>query len=125
VAGMEVIAAAAGFRKAVDRARADGATVGFVPTMGFFHEGHLSLMRRARGERDTLVVSVFVNPLQFGPREDLAAYPRDLDRDLSLAEAEGVDLVFAPEVGEMYPVGAPEVAVDPGPLADRLEGAIR
>jgi len=99
--------------------------VGFVPTMGFFHQGHLSLMRRAREERGFVVVSIFVNPLQFGPGEDFEAYPRDPDRDLALAEAEGVDLVFAPEVEEMYPGGRPEVMVDPGPLGDRLEGAAR
>jgi pantoate--beta-alanine ligase len=93
--------------------------------MGFFHEGHLSLMRRAREERDTVLVSIFVNPLQFGPQEDLASYPRDLDRDVAMAEAEGVDVVFAPEVEEMFPHGRPEVTVDPAPLGDRLEGASR
>jgi pantoate--beta-alanine ligase len=93
--------------------------------MGFFHEGHLSLMRQAREERDLVAISIYVNPLQFGPNEDFAAYPRDLERDLELAEAEGVDLVFAPSDAEMYPDDPPRVTVDPGPLADRLEGAIR
>jgi pantoate--beta-alanine ligase len=93
--------------------------------MGFFHEGHLSLMRRARTERDVVVVSIFVNPLQFGPAEDFASYPRDLDRDLTLTEKEGVDVVFGPDVDEMYPHGRPEVTVDPGPIADVLEGASR
>jgi pantoate--beta-alanine ligase len=93
--------------------------------MGAFHEGHLSLMRRARGEADVVAVSIFVNPLQFGPSEDLAAYPRDLDRDLELAEAEGVDVVFTPQEHEMYPSGRPEVTIDPGPLGERLEGASR
>jgi pantoate--beta-alanine ligase len=93
--------------------------------MGSFHEGHLSLMRRARAERDVVAVSIFVNPLQFGPGEDFAAYPRDLDRDLSLAQSEGADLVFAPSQAEMYPDGPPHVTVDPGPLGERLEGAIR
>lgn len=122
---MEVTRTAAEARKACDAARSAGRSVGFVPTMGAFHEGHLSLMRRARGERDTVVVSIFVNPLQFGPGEDLARYPRDEDRDLAAAEELGVDLVFAPSVEEMYPGGEPEVTVDPGPLGDRLEGASR
>ena len=122
---MEVIRRARGIRAAAAAARAQRRSVGFVPTMGFFHEGHLSLMRKAREERDTVLVSIFVNPLQFGPQEDLASYPRDLDRDLSMAEAEGVDVVFAPEVEEMFPEGSPEVTIDPGPLGDRLEGASR
>jgi len=122
---VEVIRAAADFRAACEAARAGGRSLGFVPTMGSFHDGHLSLVRRARGEREVVAVSVFVNPLQFGPHEDFEAYPRDLDRDLGLARAEGVDLVFAPSVEEMYPGGTPAVTVDPGPLAERLEGAIR
>jgi pantoate--beta-alanine ligase len=93
--------------------------------MGSFHEGHLSLMRQAREERDVVAISIYVNPLQFGPGEDFAAYPRDLDRDLALAEDEGVQLVFAPSDAEMYPDGPPRVTVDPGPFADRLEGASR
>ena len=122
---MEVIERADDFRKAADAARAGGRTVGFAPTMGFFHRGHLSLMERARAERDVVAISIFVNPLQFGPGEDLAAYPRDLDRDLALAQGIDVDLAFVPSVEEMYPGGRPEVAVDPGPLGDRLEGASR
>jgi pantoate--beta-alanine ligase len=78
-------------------------TIGFVPTMGYLHEGHLTLLNRARQENDLLVLSIFVNPLQFGPTEDYAAYPRDFVRDCALAEAEGVDYVFFPEVKEMYP----------------------
>jgi len=122
---VEVIRTAAGAREVCDAARAAGQGIGFVPTMGAFHEGHVSLMRRARDERETVVVSVFVNPLQFGSADDLAAYPRDEEHDHAIAERLGVDLVFAPSVEEMYPDGEPEVTIDPGPLADRLEGASR
>jgi pantoate--beta-alanine ligase len=122
---MEVIRAIAMARKACDAARSAGRTVGFVPTMGAFHDGHLSLMRRARDERDAVVVSIFVNPLQFGPGEDLSRYPRDEERDLSMARELEVEVVFAPNVEEMYPAGHQEVTVDPGPLGERLEGARR
>lgn len=122
---MEVIRTAAGAREACDAARAAGQGIGFVPTMGAFHGGHESLMRRARDERETVVVSVFVNPPQFGSADDLAAYPRDEEHDLAIAERLRVDLVFAPLVEEMYPDGEPEVTIDPGSLADRLEGASR
>jgi pantoate--beta-alanine ligase len=122
---VEVIRAITMARKVCDAARSAGRSVGFVPTMGAFHEGHASLMRRARDERDHMVVSIFVNPLQFGPGEDLSRYPRDEDRDLSIAGQLGVDVVFAPSVEEMYPAGPPEVTVDPGPLGVRLEGAAR
>ena len=99
--------------------------IGFVPTMGCLHEGHLSLVDRARARADTVVLSVYVNPLQFGPSEDLARYPRDLERDAALAAARGVDVLFAPDDAEMYPRGTPEVRVAPGPLADRLCGRFR
>jgi len=82
-----------------------GLTVGLVPTMGYFHEGHLSLMRRARQECDRVVVSLFVNPLQFGPQEDFERYPRDLERDAALAEQVGVDVLFIPSTEAMYPPG--------------------
>ena len=114
-----------GFRAALDVARADGHIVGFVPTMGYLHEGHVSLIEAAAAECDVVAVSIFVNPLQFGANEDLAAYPRDLDRDINLCAGAGADYVFAPPVEEMYPGGEPEVTVDPGPLGDRLEGASR
>jgi len=122
---MEVIDTLAGTFDASEAARRTGGTVGFVPTMGAFHEGHLSLIRRARVERDLVVVSTFVNPLQFGDRADLSAYPRNEERDLELARELGVDLVFAPTVQEMYPAGEPEATVDPGPVGERLEGASR
>jgi len=111
--------------EACTAAGAEGRTVGFVPTMGAFHEGHRSLMRRARAERDVVVVSIFVNPLQFGDAADLERYPRDEPADLAVAEEEQVDLVFAPGVKKMYPNGEPRVTVDPGPLGERLEGASR
>ena len=122
---MEVTGERLGLHEACESARVEGSAVGFVPTMGALHDGHLSLVRRARDECDVVVVSIFVNPLQFGESEDLAAYPRDLDRDLELVEGAGADLVFAPEAEEMYPAGRPEVTVDPGPLAERLEGEAR
>jgi pantoate--beta-alanine ligase len=120
-----VIRTIAATRAACDRARAEGRTVGFFPTMGAFHEGHRSLMHRAKDERDVTVVSIFVNPLQFGDARDLQTYPRDEESDLAAAERAGVDLVFAPSVDEMYRGGEPEVTVDPGPLAERFEGAAR
>jgi len=115
----------AGTFAACEDARAHGRGVGLVPTMGALHAGHASLVRRARDERDVVVVSVFVNPLQFGDPAELAAYERDEDRDLEALRGLGVDLVFAPSVEEMYPGGEPDVTVDPGPLGERLEGASR
>jgi pantoate--beta-alanine ligase len=122
---VEVIRERAPFRQACEVARAQGSEVGFVATMGAFHDGHRSLMARAREERSFVAVSIYVNPLQFGPGEDLAGYPRDLDRDLSVAEDEGVDVAFVPSDEEMYPAGRQEVTVDPGPIGQRLEGAAR
>lgn len=122
---MEVIRTVPELRAACDRARAGGRSVGFVPTMGAFHEGHRSLLRRARAECDLAVCSIFVNPTQFDDPADLAAYPRDEEADLRDAEALGIDLVFLPGAEVMYPTGSPEVTVDPGPLGERLEGASR
>ena len=103
----------------------EGLPIGLVPTMGYLHEGHLSLVDRARAASDFLVVSVFVNPLQFGPGEDLNRYPRDLERDLRLLRDRGVDLVFSPSVQEMYPHGSPQIVIDPGSMAGRLCGRYR
>lgn len=122
---MDVTPDPAALRGATDAARRDGRSVGFVPTMGALHQGHAALLRRARGERDAVVLSIFVNPLQFAKGEDLDRYPRPLEADLALAEQLGCDLVFTPSAGEMYPNGEPTVTVDPGPLGGRFEGASR
>lgn len=101
-----------------------GRRVGFVPTMGYLHQGHLSLVRAARATSDVVVMSIFVNPLQFGPNEDFARYPRDLARDRALAEQAGVDVLWTPPTEAMYPTPQ-AVTVDPGPVGAILEGAIR
>ncbi|HET6381144.1 MAG TPA: pantoate--beta-alanine ligase [candidate division Zixibacteria bacterium] len=118
---MRLVRTVGELRAALERA---AAPVGLVPTMGAFHAGHLALIRAARTECATVVVSLFVNPTQFGPAEDLARYPRDEARDAALAEAEGVDVLFAPSVEEMYPPGF-DTWVDPGALGTVLEGAFR
>ena len=100
---MIVVERIAELRERCDDARRANQTVGLVPTMGYFHEGHRSLMRAARANHDVVVTTIFVNPLQFGPGEDLAGYPRDLAADTAAAEAEGVDVLFVPSVPEMYP----------------------
>ncbi len=104
--------------------KARGRRIGFVPTMGFLHEGHLRLVDRAREIADRVVMSIFVNPLQFGPTEDFARYPRDLTRDRTLAAARDVDCLFVPDTAAMYP-GEPAARVAPGPVGDVLEGKIR
>ena len=98
--------------------------IGFVPTMGYLHEGHLSLVRQARADNSTVVASIFVNPAQFGPKEDFRTYPRDIRRDLSLLEAEKTDFVFMPAAAEMYPPGF-NSWVDVDKVTERLEGASR
>jgi pantoate--beta-alanine ligase len=109
-------------RRALEPARAEGRTIGLVPTMGFLHEGHLSLLRGARERSDVVVMSLFVNPAQFGPGEDFDDYPRDEDRDLRLADAEGVDLVYAPPEREVYPDGFATTVEVGGGLTEVLCG---
>ena len=102
---MQVIKQIEQLKQVVRDAKRQGKTVGLVPTMGYLHEGHLTLMRRARQEQGLVIATLFVNPLQFGPQEDYADYPRDLARDCELAESTGIDVLFAPTVDEMYPAG--------------------
>lgn len=111
-------------RAAIAQARAQGKRIGFVPTMGYLHEGHLKLIDIAKQHSDFIVVSIFVNPTQFGPQEDFAAYPRDFERDRKLCEARGADLIFSPEVSEMYPERS-LIIFQIEKLADRLCGAHR
>lgn len=122
---VQIIKSISGLRARLDQARADGQRVGFVPTMGYLHDGHGSLMKRARGECELVVVSIFVNPLQFAPGEDLASYPRDLQRDTALAQSRGVDILFVPEVIEMYPNGQVKTQVSVPELAAQWDGASR
>jgi pantoate--beta-alanine ligase len=111
-------------RPLLDGERAQGRTVGLVPTMGYLHDGHLALMRRARAETDVVVASIFVNPLQFGAGEDLEAYPRDLDRDGRLADAAGGDVLFVPSAAEMFPEPV-LTTVSVAQVSEPLEGAAR
>src|SRR5438045_6467068 len=104
--------------------RARGRRIGFVPTMGFLHEGHLRLVDRARERTDRVVMSIFVNPLQFGAGEDFTTYPRDVERDKTLPSERGVECLFLPDANAMYPAD-PRVRLHPGPMADGLEGAAR
>ncbi|MFL6554603.1 MAG: pantoate--beta-alanine ligase [Bacillus sp. (in: firmicutes)] len=121
---MKVITTIKEMQTEITRQKEQGQTVGFTPTMGFLHEGHLSLLNRARRENDTVVLSIFVNPLQFGPKEDFSTYPRDFERDRALAESEKVDFIFYPSVEEMYP-NEPSVKVTVQDRTDVLCGKSR
>jgi pantoate--beta-alanine ligase len=122
---LDVVATRAELQAALQPLRADGKRIVLVPTMGYLHEGHLSLVDRARQAGDVVIMSIYVNPLQFGPQEDLAKYPRDLERDASLAEKRGVDVVFAPSDAEMYGRAKPAVTVHAPDLSNRLCGLFR
>lgn len=115
----------ASVREAHDSTRTWGGVVGLVPTMGYLHAGHAALIEAAAAQCDHVTVTVFVNPLQFGQPEDLASYPRDLDRDRAVAEAAGADAVFAPALEEVYPAGRPLTTVSVSSLTSRWEGASR
>ena len=121
---MKVVKTVAEVRAALRKARADDSSVGLVPTMGAFHDGHRSLFHAARSENDVVVVSLFVNPTQFGAAEDFSAYPRDGRHDHAIAEEDGVDLLFAPSADEMYPPGF-QTWVEVEQLSRPLEGAYR
>ncbi len=121
---MEIVRRARAMKEACAAARAQGKVVGFVPSMGALHEGHVALVRRIRAQADLRVVSIFVNPMQFGPNEDFARYPRDLTRDADLLAREGVELVFAPEAEEIFQPGAATIVEVTG-LSDKLEGKSR
>lgn len=124
---MEIVSRVADLKARVQQAKREGKSVGLVPTMGFLHEGHATLMRTAKAAHAMVVASIFVNPLQFGPNEDYAVYPRDLERDSKVAAAAGVDLLFAPSVEEMYPQGFENMLtfIDVHKLTERLCGAAR
>lgn len=121
---LQVITGVAAMRAAVRELERGGETVGFVPTMGALHEGHLSLVDAAAAECDRVVASIFVNPTQFGPSEDFTKYPRPLERDLDLLRGRGCELAFVPEAAEMYPDGY-GTSIDVGPVAVPWEGAAR
>lgn len=121
---IEIIQSAAGMQRMAEQIRLRGETIAFVPTMGYLHDGHLSLMHEARRLGDRVVLSIFVNPAQFGPNEDLSKYPRDLERDLALAEKAGVDVVFTPAEKDLYPDGF-ETFVTQTRLPDHLCGLSR
>ena len=119
---MKIVRTRAELREALDAPRRRGGRIGLVPTMGYFHEGHFSLMRRARQACEIVVVSLFVNPAQFGPGEDLEAYPRDEERDAELAAREGVDILWIPDAEQMYPEGFATAVEVGGALTGVLEG---
>ena len=124
---MQIVTRVAELKNVIRTARAAGQTIGVVPTMGYLHEGHLTLMRKARAEQGVVIATIFVNPLQFGPQEDYAVYPRDLKRDSAMAETTGIDVLFAPSVDEMYPAGNGRTLtfVDVEQITTKLCGASR
>ncbi|MDQ2741258.1 MAG: pantoate--beta-alanine ligase [Chloroflexota bacterium] len=124
---MNAVTLPAELRQRIGETRRQNCSVGFVPTMGCLHSGHLRLVRQAREENDLVVVSIYVNPTQFGPQEDFARYPRDLDTDRRLADEAGVDLLFLPDTATIYPAGpdGQQVWIDPGAMAQCLCGASR
>lgn len=122
---MQTETSKSGLRRWLDSARAEGRRISFVPTMGYLHEGHLTLVDHAKRHGDVVVMSIFVNPLQFGPHEDLASYPRDFARDSALAEARGVDLIYAPAAEDIYDDGTPIVTVIARHTGKILEGHFR
>ena len=121
---MNIVTTVSEMRSLIGSLRREGKTIGFVPTMGFLHDGHLSLMRAARAQNDVVAASIFVNPTQFGPNEDLARYPRDAEGDRRKCEAARVDVLFLPAAPDMYPGGPPVVVTVEG-ISDILEGAVR
>ena len=121
---MKIVKTIAEIRENIKQSKSQGLTVGLVPTMGYLHEGHLTLMRECKKKCDLTVVSIFVNPLQFGPNEDFTKYPRDLERDASLSESVGVDLLFCPEPEEVYPANC-STFVEVERLTDALCGKSR
>ncbi|UCE43264.1 MAG: pantoate--beta-alanine ligase [Candidatus Aminicenantes bacterium] len=121
---MEVIAKISAVKAAIEKQKSSGKSIGFVPTMGFLHEGHLSLVRESLRRTGYTVVSIFVNPTQFGPKEDLQEYPRNLEKDMAFLEELGVDLVFIPDTLEMYPEGF-KTYVEVTDLQDNFEGRSR
>jgi len=124
---MKIISRIVELKEVIRIAKSEGKKVGLVPTMGYLHEGHLTLMRQARKEQGFVIATLFVNPLQFGPNEDFAVYPRDLERDRIMAESTGVDVLFAPPVEEMYPAGNGKILtfVDVDTITATLCGASR
>ncbi|SCW79636.1 pantoate--beta-alanine ligase [Rhizobium mongolense subsp. loessense] len=121
---MRVVTRIAELREHIAAIKNEGRFLGFVPTMGYLHAGHMELVARARSDNDAVVVSIFVNPLQFGKNEDLTRYPRDLERDSAMLSAAGVDILFSPSVEEMYPQPM-QTIVDVPALGSELEGAVR
>lgn len=121
---MEVVKTIAELKDIVRKVKSEGKTIGLVPTMGYLHEGHMALAKAAREENDFVIMSIFVNPTQFGPNEDYESYPRDLERDKKIAESVGVDVVFAPSVEEMYPTDG-GIRIHAGRQATTLCGASR